>query len=288
MVNSRDQGALFRISSAPCFISVANASNLGIYFACIGNMRPISYVTVLRKSEGCPLSYFAASRTNRILTAFSSVLCTTQPTYFSAMPFLEGLGFGLATVILIGPVFFTLLKAALEHGARGGVLVALGIICSDLLIVLICLSGVARVLQQWIVGPWMAIAAGALLAGLGIRYLIAPQLMPDADASQRRMSRLALFASGFVVNFINPFVFAVWLGLVMHAAGRFAAVNGMSFFLGGALAGILITDLAKALLAPRLKPILSPATLKRVHAIIGIALIGFGLRALVHAAQHWD
>ncbi|MBK8228608.1 MAG: LysE family transporter [Flavobacteriales bacterium] len=204
------------------------------------------------------------------------------------MPFLEGLGFGLATVILIGPVFFTLLKAGLEQGVRGGVLVAMGIICSDLLIVLICLSGVARVLQQWIVGPWLAIAAGALLAGLGIRCLIAPQLMPNADASQRRVGHLALFVSGFVVNFLNPFVFAVWLGLVMHAAGRFTAGNGTSFFLAGALAGIFITDLAKALLAPRLKPALSPGTLKRVNAVIGIALLGFGLRAFVHAAQHWD
>jgi len=218
----------------------------------------------------------------------SCALSTARRPYFSAMPFLEGLGFGLATVILIGPVFFTLLKAALEHGVRGGVLVALGIIASDMLIVLICLSGVARVLRHWIAGPWMAIAAGALLAGLGIRYLFAPQVMLNADVKPRGKSLHTCFTSGFVVNFINPFVLAVWLGMVMHANGKFSAGNGVLFFLVGALLGIFITDVAKALLAPRLKPILMPATLKRVHAVIGIALLGFSVRAFVHAAQHWN
>lgn len=218
----------------------------------------------------------------------SWTLRTTRLHYFSAMPFFEGLGFGLATVILIGPVFFTLLKAALEHGVRGGVLVALGIIASDLLIVLICFSGLARVLQHWITGPWMAIAACVLLAGLGIRYLITQQVMPNTDLKHREKSLLTLFVSGFLINFINPFVVAVWLGLVMHATGKFAAGNGVLFFLLGALLGIFLTDLTKALLAPRLKPILSPATLKRVHRVIGIALLGFSIRALVHAVQHWD
>jgi len=218
----------------------------------------------------------------------SWTLRTAPPHYFSAMPFLEGLGFGLATVILIGPVFFTLLKAALEQGARGGLLVALGIIASDLLIVLICLSGPARVLQHWITGPWMAIAAGVLLAGLGFRYLIAPQVMPDTDGMHRGKRPFTVFASGFLVNFINPFVFAVWLGLVMHATGKFAAGKGVLFFLLGVLLGIFLTDLTKALLAPRLKPILSPVTLKRVHTIIGMALLGFSMRAFVHAVQQWD
>lgn len=218
----------------------------------------------------------------------SWTLRTARLHYFSAMPFLEGLGFGLATVILIGPVFFTLLKAALEQGMRGGLLVALGIIVSDILIVLICLSGPARVLQHWITGPWMAIAAGLLLAGLGLRYLIAPQVMPDTDRMHRGKRPLTVFASGFLVNFINPFVFAVWLGLVMHATGKFAAGKGVLFFLLGVLLGIFLTDLAKALLAPRLKPILSPATLKRVHTIIGIALLGFSMRAFVHAVQQWS
>ena len=46
------------------------------------------------------------------------------------MAFLKGYGIGLAMVIFIGPVFFTLLKTTLKYGMTGGMLAAAGIITS--------------------------------------------------------------------------------------------------------------------------------------------------------------
>ena len=53
------------------------------------------------------------------------------------MPILEGLGYGVVTAFLIGPVFFTLLRAAMDYGFWGGVSVAVGIIASDILVAVI-------------------------------------------------------------------------------------------------------------------------------------------------------
>ncbi len=204
------------------------------------------------------------------------------------MPFIEGLGCGLATALLIGPVFFTLLKASLEHGAKGGVAVALGIIVSDILIVMILHSGLARALSDLLNGAWMAIAAGLILAGLGIRYIIAQNDGMNTHARLDGKGALGLFTSGFLVNFINPFVFAVWLGLVIHASSAHPTVQGSTLFLVGALLGIFFTDMGKAVLAPRLKSALSPSVLKKVHVIIGAALVLFSIRAFVYALQHWE
>ena len=204
------------------------------------------------------------------------------------MPFIEGLGYGLATVLLIGPVFFTLLKASFEHGAKGGIAVALGIITSDVLIVVILCSGLASALTDLLNGAWMAIAAGVILAAMGIRYMMAPNDGMYARARLSGKGALALFTSGFLVNFINPFVFAIWLALVMHVSGAHPTGEGSLPFLVGALLGIFITDIGKAVLAPQLKQLLTPSMLKKVHVIIGIALLLFSIRAFVYAVQHWD
>jgi len=59
--------------------------------------------------------------------------------------------------------------------------------------------------------------------------------------------------------------------------------NGAALFLAGVLIGIFATDIAKVLLAQRLRALLNPIALRRLYFMLGLVLIGFGLRMLVHA-----
>lgn len=200
------------------------------------------------------------------------------------MAFLEGLGWGLATAVLLGPVFFTLLRASLEHGFRGGALVAAGIIVSDVIALLICLSGVSLVFHGTVGGPWVALAAGLLLIGLGLVYLLKQPRGAAVAAVMRKRDALGLFTSGFLVNFVNPFVFAVWAGLVLHATNAYGASGDRMTFLIAVLIGILASDLLKAWLAPRLARLLSGQVLRWVHRGIGLVLVLSGARVLWLAA----
>mgnify|MGYP003340062785 CR=1 FL=1 len=47
----------------------------------------------------------------------------------------KGVLAGLSMLLFIGPVFFTLLKSALQHGIKTGVSVAFGIFISDVICV---------------------------------------------------------------------------------------------------------------------------------------------------------
>ncbi len=201
------------------------------------------------------------------------------------MPFLEGFGYGLATMLLIGPVFFTLLKGALDHGTPGGVAVAVGIIASDLLIVGICLSGLAAVVEHWLSGPWIAVVAGVMLLAIGIRYIAWPVVFLEQAVRGSRKSMAGLLAAGFLVNFINPFVFAIWIAAVLHAT-HVHGTDAYAFALG-MLTGIFLTDLGKAALAPRLRSALSPHLLRRMHLVIGSAMVLFSIRLFLHAAERW-
>ncbi|HQW04722.1 MAG: LysE family transporter [Flavobacteriales bacterium] len=195
----------------------------------------------------------------------------------------EGLAIGLATTVLVGPVFFTLLRASLDHGQRGGFAVALGIIASDIMVVAICSAGLSASVQRTFSGPWMALAAGVLLLVLGVSYLLKRPTNPYGREPLGRRGMLGLFTSGFAVNFVNPFVFAIWIGVSMRATSGYGH-QGWGL-LGGALAGILISDLAKAHFAPRLRSLLTLSTLRKLYLLIGIALLVFSIRMFLHASN---
>ncbi len=203
------------------------------------------------------------------------------------MPFWEGLGFGLATALLIGPVFFTLLRASLDHGSRGGVSVAFGILVSDLLIAIICTTGTIALFRQSVKDEWIALASGIILVVLGVIYIVRPELNMDENVRLGRKNALGLMTSGFLVNFVNPFVFVIWIGFSLHASSAYGPGDDEWIFLGAILLGIFISDLTKALFAPKLRTLLSPVALKKVYRLIGIGMVLFSVRMFIHAALEW-
>jgi len=203
------------------------------------------------------------------------------------MPFWEGFGFGLATAFLIGPVFFTLLKASLDHGARGGVLVALGIIASDILVLIICRTGSVALFHEHVNEGSIAMAAAVVLVVLGVWYLKKPGSHSEQASRLGKTNAIGLIASGFLVNFINPFVFVIWIGFSLRATTLEAEGQDPWVFLVAILIGIFVTDLLKALFAPKLKMLLSPQWLKRLYRVIGVAMLVFSIRLFIHAISVW-
>jgi threonine/homoserine/homoserine lactone efflux protein len=202
-------------------------------------------------------------------------------------PFIAGLGYGVATVVLIGPVFFTLLKAALDHGVRGGVAVASGIIISDVLIVSICSTSAFHLFKSsHAYSSYLGFAAALVLIVVGTRYLLAARKMKPVHTKPTGRALLGQFTAGFLVNFVNPFVFIIWIALSLHAVQTYGEGWGKWLFLVGVLSGIFATDLLKASFAPRLRGFLNPQRLQWVHAGIGIILFVFALRVLYYAFTH--
>lgn len=194
------------------------------------------------------------------------------------MPFLEGYAAGLALIVLIGPVLFVLLRATLERGRGPGFAVALGIFVSDIVAVLLCTFGVARYLQDPGVERWLALGGGALLLGFGVRYLLAPGVTAAQEVRLDARGWLGFFVRGFGVNFVNPFVFMVWIGIIGAATVRHGYDQDLAWFLAGTVLGVLTLDSLKVVFARRIRPLLAPRALKIVFRVSGVLLFGFGLR----------
>ncbi|MBP6311454.1 MAG: LysE family transporter [Flavobacteriales bacterium] len=204
------------------------------------------------------------------------------------MPILEGLGYGFITAFLVGPVFFTLLRAALDYGFWGGASVALGIISSDILVAIICKTGAVALFEGNVNDGWLALAAGIVLVVLGAWYTFNSNVNKDQEVRLGSKNAVGLYTAGFLVNFINPFVFVVWTGFSLRATAGFALDNNEWMFLISILVGIFLTDLLKSALAPKLRKLLAPHLLKKVYRGIGIVLLLFSMRLFVHAYTHWS
>lgn len=206
----------------------------------------------------------------------------------NAMAFLEGYVWGLAMIVFIGPVFFTLLKGALQYGFRSGFAVALGIFVSDVVAVAICYLG-ADTAKQFFYQPtnqfYIALAGSAILFGLGIKYLVRPSLNTEADIKLKVTDYFHFFIKGFLVNFVNPFVFVVWITIIGLKGAKYGFGPELIFFLSAALLGILSTDTLKAAFAHKIKDILDPRFLVWAYRVIGVLLIGFGCRLLYLAVS---
>ncbi len=183
-------------------------------------------------------------------------------------------------IIFIGPVFFTLLKSALNYGFWAGMMVALGVFISDVVCVLLCSYGAIPFFENPLNQHWLTIVGSVILFGLGLKYLIRPNVNTDTGLRLKAGHYTAYFAKGFLVNFVNPFVFLVWIGVIGFAQKKYGVGEDLWLFLAAALLGILTTDSAKVIFAHRVKALIRPKFLLRAYQVIGIVLIGFGIRLI--------
>jgi threonine/homoserine/homoserine lactone efflux protein len=197
------------------------------------------------------------------------------------MALLTGILLGLGTILFIGPVFFYLIKSTLESGFKAGLSVAFGIILGDML----CLGIALYSATEFIASPtfefWASILGGLILLIIGLKYVLIPNLNTTVKGRLKRSSLLVYGINGFLINFVNPFVFAVWFGFVSYTEAIYNHSTAL-FSLLVTLGVIFSTDVLKALFAGRISHLIKPQKLKNFFRVFGILMICFSIRLLLH------
>ena len=199
------------------------------------------------------------------------------------MALLQGYTSGLVAALLLslGPVFFTLLKITLQHGTKSGLSVVGGIFMADFVVlVLLYVFGASDFFRNENYQFAIGLAGSAILISMGIAYLFKPRLQAPDESKLSASNYLEFFAKGFLVNFVNPFVFVLWMAYIGYATSQTDNDFQMSVFLGGILLGILSVELVKVFFANKIKAIFRPDLLVWIFRAIGVGLIGFGIRML--------
>ncbi|MFD2561290.1 LysE family translocator [Aquimarina rubra] len=193
------------------------------------------------------------------------------------MPFIEGLGIGLAMIIFVGPVFFLLLNSSFQYGVKAGVAVAFGIIISDIICVALCYYGLSSFMTVTQNQFWIGIIGSIILFGLGINYLLKKAVIIEGvSLASKKLS--TFFIKGFSVNFFNPFVFVVWIGVYTYGEEKYSETSLLMVFLIAVLTAILTTDLLKVFLSEKLKKFISEYRLNIFFKVTGVLLLLFSFR----------
>ncbi len=205
------------------------------------------------------------------------------------MPFLDGFWIGLGFIIFIGPVFFTLLQVSLNYGFWPGFTTALGILMSDLLAIIICSFGAIPFFKNTDNQLIIALVGAIILTGLGLKFLLRPNVNTEADLKELHAGHyFEFFTKGFLVNFVNPFVFVVWIGVIGFAESKYENTTDIIILLSATLLGIILTDTLKALFAHRISHLIKPNFLKKIYKGIGILLLVFSVRLIWYGLENMN
>ncbi|WP_282087589.1 LysE family translocator [Aquimarina algiphila] len=195
------------------------------------------------------------------------------------MSFLEGFIIGLGMIIFVGPVFFLLLNSSFQFGSKAGTAVALGIICSDVVCVMLCYYGLSAFVTIEQNKFWIGVIGSVIVFGLGINYLM-KKVTTTTDIIVQSKKLHSFFLKGFSVNFFNPFVFAVWIGVYNYGQHKYSENGSLFIFIVAVLTGILTTDLLKVFLSKKVEKFISSKRLSIFFKVTGFLLICFSIRLL--------
>ena len=193
---------------------------------------------------------------------------------------LKGITLGFLLSLAVGPVIFSIIKQSLNNGHKGGLAFVLGVSASDIGLVLI--SNVFTELFSSISShrTEIGIAGSVFLIVMGIYFLFFKKIKVDDRGQQiitrfRKRDYARIFLSGFFMNTLNPAIFLFWITtsttFVNHTVKERIIIFTISLLF------VLAADIAKVMLAGKIRNRLTPHNIHNINRLNGIILIGFGI-----------
>jgi threonine/homoserine/homoserine lactone efflux protein len=202
---------------------------------------------------------------------------------------LKGLALGFVLALSVGPIIFTIIKQSLNNGHKGGFSFVAGVWVSD--IVLVVLSNTVSALVNQMLEHKSAIAIGgsAFLVSMGVYFAFFKKahLPTDAEGKEirfRKRDMARIFASGFIINTLNPGVILFWLGnatvlSVDHTLQERIIIFSVCLLIN------MAADVAKVMMAGKLRTKITLRALTIVNKISGSLLIIFGLALVLFSKK---
>lgn len=197
---------------------------------------------------------------------------------------ISGLTLGCILALSVGPVIFTIIKQSLVNGYTGGFSFVAGVWVSDIILVIVSNAFSALVFDLLEYRSLIGYFGSGFLILMGIYYLFYKKvtLRTDGDGQLIRFSKremLKIFSSGFLINTLNPSVFIFWLGTATAFAAKYSFQQRILIF-AICLALNIAADVAKVLLAGKLRNRLTLHNISIINKVSGVILVAFGFALL--------
>lgn len=199
-------------------------------------------------------------------------------------PLLKGLLLGFVLSISIGPVIFAILKQSLTNGRKAGYIFVAGVSASDITLLTICNIFTTLFAILLIHKAMIAMAGAGFLLLMGLYTLFFKKIkfepgVEDKDKVMRKRDLIAIFASGFFMNTLNPSVFLFWFAwtaaIGVSAVETNSPLNYKLIVFGTCLLFVLLSDLVKVALAGELRPRLTEKNMIYINRVSGLIILIF-------------
>lgn len=197
---------------------------------------------------------------------------------------LKGLALGFVLALSVGPIIFTIIKQSLNTGHKGGFSFVAGVWVSDFLLVFLSNAFTALVAQLMEYTRGIAFGGSVFLIAMGLYFVFFKKvhLATDAEGNAlrfRKRDMARIFASGFIINTLNPGVILFWLGNATVLSLNHTLQERIIIFSVCLLVN-MGADVGKVMMAGKLRNKLTLRTLSIINRISGTILIGFGIALL--------
>jgi threonine/homoserine/homoserine lactone efflux protein len=196
---------------------------------------------------------------------------------------LKGIALGFMLSISVGPVIFSIIKQSINNGYKGGFAFIAGVSLSDITLVLISqiFTELFRSLLDY--KTQIGIGGSILLIILGVYVFFFKKVAVNEEGihviKMRKRDMLRTALSGYFMNTLNPSVIAFWLLIATSVVDL--SINYRIIMFTTCLVFVLAADVAKVLLAGRLRQKLTPHNIHLINKLSGLILAGFGIALIV-------
>ncbi|HLY69531.1 MAG TPA: LysE family transporter [Puia sp.] len=194
---------------------------------------------------------------------------------------LKGLALGFVLVLSVGPIIFTIIKQSLTNGYKGGLSFVAGVWLSDIMLVSLSNAFTSLVAELLEHKREIGIGGSIFLIAMGVFFVFFKKVHLTNTANGetlrfRKRDMAKIFASGFIINTLNPGVIIFWLGnatvlSITHTFRQRIIIFSVCLLVN------MAADVGKVMMAGKLGKRLTLHNLSIINKISGIILIGFGV-----------
>jgi len=203
-------------------------------------------------------------------------------------PIFEGIILGFTVSISFGPALVALLQTSIKHGIKTGIVLALGIFSSDLIVVVGAYFGASQIVTNPTTHLVFGLIGGIVLVIFGLfsitrKVNLKEQVEVITEIKVKHPGVLPYYFKGFILNIANPGVWAFWITSILAISSSYRGQQlAITLFFAGTLGTILTTDILKSVLANKIKVAGNPYVKLWINRIVGSIFILFGLFVLIN------
>jgi len=188
---------------------------------------------------------------------------------------------GVVLSLMLGTVFFSLIKNSLKHGYKSGVFIALGVVVCDIIFISLGIlsHGFALFLKKYELT--ISVCGGIILVLMGLYMILKaqPQVQEGKDIEPKKNNAYYYFANGFLLNVLNPVNFFSWLAISSMLTIRYNyTIPDKVLFFTASLVSIFVVEILIAHFASKLKKMITAKVLKHVNQVSGAIFFILGLK----------